>query len=148
MSDDLKLLGACGLYCGACEHHLGPRCDDPLAHSDQPDAPLCEGCHGHIDAAMYPWCAECTIRACALEKGFDHCGLCDEYPCERFEAMLADSRPHCREIPENIARLQKVGAEKWLEEQKERWTCTCGTSFSWYQGLCYSCGEAVPSYEN
>ena len=95
---------------------------------------------------MHPWCAECGIRNCADEKGYLHCGVCPDFPCERLEAFAGDGKPHHADVKTNLLAINEAGPEKWLADQKERWTCTCGTSFSWYQGLCYSCGEAVPSY--
>ncbi len=135
MDDHLALVGACGLYCGACPYAA-------LSESGRADA--CAGCHGPA-ADMHPGCAECEIRACAEEKGLLHCGQCAAYPCEKIEAFHADGMPHHAGAAVNIARLNAAGPAAWLEEQAARWTCVCGTSFSWDQGLCYSCGEPVPS---
>ncbi len=138
MDDRLALIGACGLYCGACPHFAG---------SGSPEASdgSCLGCHGSIPE-MHPWCAECGIRACAEERELLHCGECADYPCEKTEAFHGDGKRHHAETAANIVALKTAGTAKWLDDQQQRWTCTCGTNFSWYQGLCYSCGEAVPSY--
>ncbi|HWR52000.1 MAG TPA: DUF3795 domain-containing protein [Bryobacteraceae bacterium] len=138
MNDTVSLLGACGLYCGACPHLAG-------AASADPEIQGCQGCRGDSEC-MHPWCAECGIRDCADEKGYLHCGECSDFPCERLEAFRRDGKPHHADITNNLLRINEAGSAQWLAEQKERWTCICGTSFSWYQGLCYSCGETVPSY--
>jgi hypothetical protein len=131
MDERFALVGTCGLYCGACPHFLA-------------EQPACQGCHGSPEA-MHPWCAECGIRACAGEKGLLHCAECPEYPCEKTASFHCGERHH-QDAAAGLARLKAVGPELWLDQERERWTCTCGTSFSWYQGLCYTCGETVPSY--
>jgi hypothetical protein len=59
----------------------------------------------------------CQIRVCARERGLNLCNECGDFPCEyiqalaaRYPTLIADNR-----------RMQVVGLEQWLEEQRERW---------------------------
>lgn len=71
------------------------------------------GCPGCRAGGGYP---QCQIRICARERGMDLCSQCSDFPCAHIEALgtryptlIADNR-----------RLQTVGLEQWLDEQKER----------------------------
>jgi hypothetical protein len=71
------------------------------------------GCPGCRAGGGYP---QCQIRVCAQERQLDLCCQCADFPCQHVEALgaryptlIADNR-----------RLQAVGLEQWLGEQKER----------------------------
>jgi len=71
------------------------------------------GCPGCRADGGYP---QCQIRACARERGVELCSECPDFPCHRVEALAA-------RYPTLIAdnrRLQAVGLEQWLSEQRER----------------------------
>jgi hypothetical protein len=72
-----------------------------------------EGCPGCRAGGGYPGC---QIRVCARERGLELCARCPDFPCAHVEALAA-------RYPTLIAdnrRLQAVGLEQWLTEQKER----------------------------
>jgi hypothetical protein len=71
------------------------------------------GCPGCRAGGGYP---ECKIRACARERGLELCSQCPDFPCERVEALSAR---YPTLIADNL-RLQAVGLERWLDEQRER----------------------------
>jgi hypothetical protein len=134
MSEKLKFVTYCGLYCDLCaERTRIPRRAAALrqAMADEgwpywgPSMPgfaefwqfLHElthgGCPGCRAAGGYP---ECQIRSCARERNVELCSQCTDFPCEhletlaaRYPTLLADNR-----------RLEAVGLERWLEEQQER----------------------------
>ena len=88
------LITACGGYCGGCVDCLAYINNDEklkrkLAEFSKqfnmdikPEDIGYLGCHGSIHK---PWCASCSIRQCAEEKGILTCAFCDEFPCEKLE---------------------------------------------------------------
>jgi len=42
----------------------------------------------------------------------------------------------------NLAFIRENGIEKFLQREKERWTCSdCGRIISVHDGICYGCGK-------
>ena len=71
------------------------------------------GCPGCRAGGGYPSCA---IRACARERGLELCSQCDDFACDRINALAAI---YPTLLADN-ARMQAVGLEQWLAEQVER----------------------------
>ncbi len=144
------LLGACGLYCGACYHYRASRPEGRhlLAEAALRGRPLqgytCLGCRSDR-LYVHPGCADCAIRACADRRGIPHCGACPDCPCDRLRAFQADGRPHHRDVLAQLGELQAAGPEAWLIAQAARWRCACGASYSWYEERCSECGATLPS---
>jgi len=151
VENNRKLLGACGLYCGACYHYLASLEENKhlLEAAKQQRGSLegysCLGCRSDV-LYVHPGCSQCEIRACAESRNLTHCGQCTEYPCERIKVFQSDGRLHHRDILVNLAELIQEGPEQWLEEQAKRWKCVCGTRFSWYEEFCSRCGASLASY--
>jgi Protein of unknown function (DUF3795) len=149
--DNLKLLAACGLYCGACYHYRASfydrdRLQKEAARRGRDSVGFtCQGCRS---GALYihAGCAHCEIRACADRRGLFHCGLCTDFPCEQLCTFQSDDRVHHREVFSELVRLRERGAEAWLAAQAELWRCVCGESYSWYEENCHACGEPLASY--
>lgn len=147
------LLGACGLYCGACYHYrasfyeFGRLSKEAARRGRDHDLEgfTCQGCRSD-KLYIHPGCAQCEIRACADRKGILHCGLCKELPCDRIKAFQGDGRVHHRDILIELEALREKGADNWLKEQAIRWTCECGESYSWYEETCNNCGKPINSY--
>lgn len=131
----MKLVTYCGLYCDLCAERIRiprraaalqaamteegwPFWGDSVAGFTEFWAFLeglasSEGCPGCRAGGGYPGC---QIRVCARERGIELCARCVDFPCEQIEALAA-------RYPTLIAdnrRLQAVGFEQWLSEQKER----------------------------
>ena len=146
-----KLLGVCGLHCGACYHYRAafPESKHLLETVARQYASLegftCKGCRSD-SLYVHPGCTECFFRACAEKKEILHCGLCDEYPCKQLKAFQSNGRPHHADIFDNIEDLKVRGPEEWLAMQELRWTCKCGAYFSWYEECCRHCGATLDSY--
>lgn len=147
---DYKLDGYCGLYCGACPVLIANQDDtlETLAErfGMEIEALRCAGCKSAKTAAF---CTDCGLKRCARDRGFDFCFECRELPCEPFIAFRDDVKyPYHLATPKNLARIQEVGVETWLEEQDSRWRCpACGTRFAWQEETCRACGSAVPNYQ-
>jgi hypothetical protein len=140
-----ELIAYCGLYCGACSFKVAFEENDPehvlrmptrydSYKSDPFDRP-CPGCK------QENLCGRCGIRDCAVEKQLDHCGSCNEFPCDKVKDFNNDGVPHHGATIANLLLLQDVGEERWLEIQQEQWTCSCGRRFSWYHDGCPTCGK-------
>jgi hypothetical protein len=106
------LLGACGLICSDCKAYVATMANDAAAIARvaqewsqeyggdiQPEYVWCEGCMtagerkcGH--------CAECDIRACAVEQGLPNCGACPGFAaepvCEKIAGFM-EMVPQVRE---------------------------------------------------
>jgi hypothetical protein len=69
---DENLASVCGLYCGSCEYYKK----------------TCEGC-GNVKGKPF-WTILMKVETCPLydccinKKQLEHCGLCDDLPCETF----------------------------------------------------------------
>lgn len=152
MDQDIKLLGYCGLYCGACYHFRSnfPEGRHLLAEwieqGRAPDTFTCRGCRGEIEY-IYPGCDVCNIKLCAEKKGLMHCGLCSLFPCKMIIEFQYDKRYiHHLDVVDNLRELKEKGPEQWLKEQRSKWKCNCGIPFSWYEKNCKSCGSNLVSY--
>lgn len=65
-----------------------------------PDTKICDGCSCKIENPVLLDPA-CKARKCVIEKGIEHCGYCDCYPCEIFPAE-----------PTREELVQKIDIEK------------------------------------
>ncbi len=69
---DHSLKAMCGAYCGICEWK---------------EKTGCGGCK--TSAAQMFW-GECDKAKCCLEKGYEHCGMCPDVPCQKLLDLFAD----------------------------------------------------------
>ena len=71
----------------------------------------CEGCRG--GTCMYPGC---PVQPCIIEKGFDFCFECDEFPCDKegFDRSLKT-----KWILAN-RRMREIGVQVYLNENKDK----------------------------
>lgn len=69
---DKNLVAFCGLYCAACSRYVKEKCP---------------GCRENKKAS---WCG---VRTCCLERGYDSCADCTEFPeaqeCGTFNNFMA-----------------------------------------------------------
>lgn len=134
----------CGLPCETCSLYLA-------THQDPSRLPLlakrwnmpiekmyCDGCRA--DRRSF-YCQTCELYTCAAERGHAFCGECSDYPCEKLVDFRSKA-PHRLEIYENLERIRNAGAETWLEEVRDRYSCrSCGTLNSAYDLACRNCGH-------
>ena len=150
MDKQRALVGACGLYCGACRAYLASLptgkhlLEEANIREGEEESYICRGCRS---TPLHLGCAQCKIRLCTEEKGVAHCGLCREFPCDQISAFQSDGLAHHRDVFDNLEDLKNKGPDKWLEEQKQRWQCKCGNAFSWYEEFCSNCGASLNSYD-
>ncbi len=139
----------CGLYCGSCILILAGKRGRLKALARQwkctPEDLICSGCRSE---QVSKFCSECTIRDCARGRGIGFCVECGDYPCHHYKRLkeLSKERPHLRLQPGELERVKELDEQRWLEHQKERWSCPeCGEMFSWYDEKCSKCGAKVKS---
>ena len=139
---------ACGLCCDVCSLFLATH-EDPerltlLAARmgwDVEDAP-CDGCRAE---RRTPYCRSCVLLACAERRGHTFCRECSDYPCPQLEDFQGE-KPHRAELYQNLDRIAEVGADAWLAEVKDRYTCpSCGALNSCYDLKCRKCGHEPSS---
>lgn len=146
--DEKDYVTYCGVYCGACSHRLTGVTRDPR-HMTEKAKQLdpkelkywtsCPGCRvgGHR--------ADCDFKICATGKKVNHCVDCTEFPCWRHKEFNSDGVPHHAGSLASLAVLKENGEGAWLEMQRKKWTCSCGTKLSWYLKQCLKCGRGVQS---
>lgn len=95
-----NLIAFCGLDCAQCESYQSTQAGD-LAWQERllakwrvdfnsPDmniqAITCDGCRGPRTGG---YCAECPVRACAVERGYQTCADCPDYACTKLENFFS-----------------------------------------------------------
>jgi hypothetical protein len=94
------LIAACGLDCANCEAYNATQVGDldALAMVAEKwkveyaspeltaDTIQCDGCM--LEGRKIGHCAECNIRQCVTDRGFENCAACPDYGCEKLEGFL------------------------------------------------------------
>ena len=83
---DRQMIGICGAYCGVCEWK---------------EKTGCAGCQANQGNMFW---GESGVAKCAIEKGFEHCGLCPELPCAMLQECF--DHPEHGDQGERLANLQ------------------------------------------
>lgn len=78
------------------------------------------GCEGCINMPEGYWGGSCEIKICCEMKKYDHCGQCNDFPCQLLKDISYDT-----ETGDNGDRLMnckewvdKVDDDKWSFKQK------------------------------
>jgi len=75
MTTDPRLAAPCGLYCADCDH-FGDPCAGCAAVRGKPF---------WVSAFKVPTCP--IYGCCVGGRNLDHCGQCDELPCDTFRKL-------------------------------------------------------------
>jgi ferredoxin len=92
--------GFCGDYCGKCPNYPND-------------------CHGCIpDNHM-----NCHFVKCCLNKSIEHCGFCNDFPCNTLSNFVPDDRPECPAgyHVRNLSARKTLGTQAWLQTQHKKW---------------------------
>ena len=102
----MKLLAACGTYCGLCPYFKKER------------TPYCSGC-GNQKGHLF-W-GECKPYGCATEHEVEHCGLCGDFPCDLFvESFDPEHGQKSAFLRAGLLAYRKrAGTERYLEMVKK-----------------------------
>lgn len=72
---------------------------------------ICDGCACEREDAAY-FDKDCRTRKCVMDKGYEHCGYCENYPCEIFPA---EPSPEEIDYMINVQKLWSREDEKCME---------------------------------
>jgi len=109
-----ELIGACGLDCAACPAYVATQASDDEKIEEisrqwseeyggdiRPEHVWCDGCIPGGERAC-AHVAECKIRACVLERGFENCAPCADYACDLATGVFE----HAPEAKEKLDALR------------------------------------------
>lgn len=135
---DNNLAAPCGIYCGACRQYLLWKKD---LLEERGYKMGCKGCR-----IRNKNCAFIRRDCPALKKKeLDYCYECEQFPCQKLQKI--DSKYQERysvNLVENLKRNEEIGVEKWLQEQRELYTCPeCGGEICVHDAECYDCGNKI-----
>lgn len=102
-----QTIACCGLDCGLC----------PRYYTN--GSSRCGGCGGYNFAGN----PSCWVLNCCVKKGFEVCGQCSDYPCERLRNTVkigCDSFTTHKKIIPNIEDIKANGLEQFLDKQRIR----------------------------
>jgi len=146
MEINKDLLAPCGLYCGVCGVRIASidnnrKFKERLAtvYNVPPDDITCEGC---LSDKVWNFCKVCSIKSCTIEKGYEGCHQCDDFPCQHVEnfPIPVGKKVIMRAIPQ----WREMGTEKWVEAEEARYKCPhCGYQLFRGAKRCRGCKEPV-----
>lgn len=135
---DNNLAAPCGAYCGACRDYLLWKKD---LFEERGRKSGCKGCRIRNKNCTY------IRRDCPplRKKEFDFCYECEKFPCQKLEKIDALYRErYSVNMVGNLKRIEKIGVEKWLQEQEELYKCpNCGGEICVHDAECYDCGMKI-----
>jgi hypothetical protein len=128
----MKMLAPCGVNCAVCLGHVREK-------------KKCPGCYGE-DAFKPYHCTVCKIKLCEhADTTKPHlCIDCATFPCTRMKQLDKRYRSKYNMSPiENLRNIKELGKRKFIEQEKERWTCSsCGHIICVHRQTCDHCGIA------
>ena len=83
----------CGILCNECDYKKKMNCKGCLEMDN-------------------PFWGECNVKKCCENKKLEHCGLCDEFPCNEIVSMSYDGSEG-----DNGARIEQC--KKWVCKSEE-----------------------------
>ena len=108
MNQDFKIAAPCGLICDECLWHNGKK------------EVTCPGCH--ISEGK-PFWGECEVYQCAKMKKFEHCGTCNDFPCEtiinQFDPNIPNGEIEAIFRIGQLAIRTKIGTKEWLKKRSK-----------------------------
>lgn len=129
-----KLIAPCGMNCGVCMTYLREK-------------NKCPGCRVP-DTSKNIFCIRCIIKNCKIlkDKKWKYCSKkCKNYPCTRLKSLDKRYRnKYHMSMIENLENIRLFGAEKFVKNEKIRWTCPkCGGTICVHRGCCINCGTKI-----
>lgn len=131
---EARMIAPCGLDCSLCSEAL---------KSENP----CPGCKGSDEHKPEFCSVRCRIITCEFRAALqgDYCDACPRYPCEQSEEReyrYMNQYPLQESPANNLKTIREEGMARFLEKQKERWTCPeCGGILCVHTGLCSGCSR-------
>lgn len=119
----IEMIAYCGLVCTKCPIYLTGRSENDKDREraaekwsreygwDLKAADIfCDGCLA-TEGALFVYCRECKVRACAEPKGLPTCAHCAEYPCSKLEVFFGlepKTRELLKRIKENLPQIREA----------------------------------------
>jgi hypothetical protein len=125
-------IAPCGMNCAICKSYLAGVWRHEKARQ-------CRGCREENRT-----CAFIKKQCSRLRKReLEFCYECDEFPCEALRKLdLSYRKRYAMSMIENLRRIQEIGMDPFLVEQREKYRCgSCGGVICVHDGTCYACGE-------
>jgi len=130
----IELISPCGMNCGLCSSYLA------LTYNTKQKG------------IRIPYCTGCRIRnkQCAflkkkcdklLKNKIKYCFECKDFPCKNLQGLDKRYKAYFRmSMIENLENIRKDGVEKFLIQQKKKWTCPkCGGTVCCHNDICFNC---------
>jgi len=120
-------LSYCGLVCEGCPILWATREEDPdkqkmirveiarmlkeeFGQEEKlEDMADCDGCKG--GGRLFSGCKDCEVRNCAIERGVETCGHCNDYPCEKLRNIQSDEEKFRLDYIRNMLLSFKRGTQ-------------------------------------
>ncbi|MGD9201560.1 MAG: DUF3795 domain-containing protein [Chitinispirillia bacterium] len=93
------MLAHCGLDCSQCDAYLATFKNDSELKTQTAEKWSaqyggnfkaqdinCMGCRS--DGPHFSHCSNCEIRSCSFSKGYENCGQCPDFSCQKVEHVL------------------------------------------------------------
>lgn len=131
---DKSMIAICGINCTVCYKHL----------ITKKYAKKCNGCK-YDDETLPEHCRKCKIKDCAKSKNLKYCFECKEYPCKWINNLdKSYNQRYKTSLIENGLFIKDKGMKQFLENEKEKWTCSnCDGVISLHDRCCSECNKAI-----
>ena len=128
---DTVMFAPCGLNGLVCYKHC--------RHKNS-----CAGCF-NSDVGKPEHCRKCSIKDCIMGKGLRYCFECPDYPCKLIKNLEKSyNKRYQASLMENSGFVCQHGLEKFMEQQKRKYTCPqCGGIVSIHDRVCSECQESL-----
>ncbi len=141
-----ELLAPCSMYCGVCGVYMASRDNNQKlkeklakAYGVTPEQIACKGC---LSTEKFVYCQKCDIRTCVMEKNYQGCHECNEFPCKIIDdfPVPVGKKVMLRSVPDR----KKLGSKKWVEQEENRYICPhCNDHLFRGARRCASCKKVV-----
>ena len=130
-SIEMIMFAPCGMNCKVCYKHC--------YHGE-----YCAGCLTN-SMGKAEHCHKCKIKDCVQSKGLNYCFECLEFPCKQIKYLEKSyNKRYQASLIKNSEFVQKYGLEKFMEQQKEEYTCSkCGGIISIHDKECSECQQKM-----
>jgi hypothetical protein len=131
-----ELIAPCGMNCGVCSRYL-----ETVRGLYKGKGAGCTGCRSRKMR-----CTRIKESCEPLRRNkIRFCYECSDFPCTKLEKLNRRYTVKYRtSLIDNLQRIQSVGLNDWLAEDREKWKCArCGGTVSIHNRTCYDCGHIM-----
>lgn len=127
---DSFLFAPCGMNCMVCYVHL---------KNKKP----CKGCLGE-DTDKPDRCKNCAIKNCTISKGLEYCYECSDFPCKSIKNLEKSYKTRYQtSLLANSEFVKRNGLIPFMENEREKWLCTCNGVISLHDRFCTECKKKL-----